>query len=92
MTINLSNLELGVTAWREILNANTSKIIQAFANAANKNGATSENFAAKNLQTNGSVEFAGIETIAESELPENPAGFIKIKINGTFYKMPYYAI
>jgi cell division ATPase FtsA len=92
MVVNLSNLELGVTAWREIINANMTKIIQAFASAASKNGATGENFAAKDIQIGGAVELTGIETITETQLPANPAGFIKVKIKGTIYKMPYYTI
>jgi hypothetical protein len=92
MTVNLSALELGVTAWREIINANMTKIVQAFSNAASKNGSASEDFTTKNLKTNGTVEFVGVEITTETQLPANPAGFIKFKINGTVYKMPYYTV
>jgi hypothetical protein len=93
MALSLNIIELGATAWRELINNNFTKIVNAINNdVAAKNGNVANDFALKNLQTNGTVDFESIETTTDTALPTNAAGFVKIKINGTIYKIPFYSI
>lgn len=99
----LETLELGVTAWREILNSNFTKLYtsgqidQYLGAKAEKAGANTQNFAAKDMEIKGILSWTGTSVTSTSAtaggatLPVNPVGFISVKIGGVNAKIPYYA-
>lgn len=99
----LETLELGVTAWREILNDNIAKLYtsaqvdQYLANKADRAGANTQNFAAKDMEIKGVLSWSGTGVTATSAtagsatMPSNPVGFIIVKIGGSNVKIPYFA-
>lgn len=100
---SLETLELGVTAWREIINANFAKLYtsgqidQYLGTKAEKAGANTQNFAAKDMEIKGVLSWTGASitamnaTAGSATLPTNPVGFIIVKIGGANAKIPYYA-
>ncbi|MGE4399410.1 MAG: hypothetical protein AB7D29_07805 [Campylobacterales bacterium] len=99
----LETVELGATAWREVYNNNFSKLYtsgqvdQHLTNKADKAGANTQNFAAKDMEIKGVLNWTGTSvtslsaTAGSATLPVNPVGFISVKLGGVSVKIPYYA-
>lgn len=88
----LETMELGVTAWRVIINENFSKLytkdeidskLSAF--ATNK-----LDFIVNNIDISGIIAFAN--ALPSATLPAQPLGFISCKVDGKMVKIPYYEL
>lgn len=81
-------MELGVTAWRVIINDNFSKIYsKGEVDGFISGGGT--NFMVKDIDIKGLMKFNN--TLPSTPLPSEPKGYIRVMVNGKAVKVPYYA-
>lgn len=93
----LETMELGVTAWRVIINDNFSKIYaknelynksESDAKYAPKDGGEELNFIVKDIDIKGFMKFN--QALPSTSLPTEPLGYIRVMVNGKAVKVPYY--
>lgn len=63
---------------------------QSLKNYALKNGNKESDFYTKNLNVFGELILPSTSNLNETTLPQNPSGFIKLKVGDKVVKVPYY--
>lgn len=63
---------------------------QSLKDYALKNGNKENDFYTKNLNVFGELILASTSDLNETTLPQNPSGFIKLKVGDKVVKVPYY--
>lgn len=63
---------------------------QSLKDYAPKNGNKEVDFSAKNLNVFGELILPSTSDLNETTLPQNPSGFIKLKVGDKVVKVPYY--
>lgn len=93
----IETLELGVTAWRSIINDNFSKLFTAQevkAEIAKFSGASNLDFSCRSLSVGGQISLSQTQSNTSNlDLGSlgDPDGFVRIKLgNGKFAKVPYW--
>ncbi len=92
----IETVELGATAWRVIYNSNFEKLYtktevdQKLSFKANASGDSQKPFSCASLSLSGTLHFSSTNTTAGSLLPEQPAGFLKISLDGVEKRVPFY--
>lgn len=89
----IETMELGVTAWRSIINDNFARIYTKSEIDAKLSGDDATNFRAKNISASGDLKLGGTLEFNDGLEPSNlgePLGFIKVKVAGQIVKIPYF--
>ena len=63
---------------------------QSLKDYALKNGNKESDFYTKNLNVFGELILASTSDVLETTLPQNPSGFVKLKVGDKVVKVPYY--